>query len=92
MNVYNNKCSPSMFDSLFFSAFFPNKLTNCSDQIKDNCFHCMLYNLYTLKIWITNYFFLNHILFLYSDTYQEVGLVSGFSFLMCFVKNETSLT
>ena len=40
----------------------------------------------------TTCFFLNYILFFHSDDYQAAQLVSGVWFLMCFVKNELTLT
>ena len=40
----------------------------------------------------TTCFFFNYILFFHSDDDQAAQLVSGVWFLMCFVKNELTLT
>lgn len=93
MDVYN-RCSQNILDSLFCPIFPPiNQPTSCSDHIEDDFSLHVTDQLHSKNVHVDNKcFFLNQILFLHSDDYHAAGLVSGFWFLMCFVKNELTLT
>ena len=79
-------CNPMSPASILSSSF--------NHHIEDDCFHCIVIdNLHILKMFMcTTCFFLNYILFFHSDDDQAAQLVSGVWFLMCFVKNELTLT